>query len=72
MIEYDAGPIPVVPFYLSAECENCDEEIYYGPCATTLSHNGLMVISYDFAAPPGFDYSTLRHQVLHGRLRLVV
>lgn len=41
--------------YLLMECENCDEEIYYGVCVTTLEHNGLPAIPFDTAAQTNFE-----------------
>jgi hypothetical protein len=41
-------------FYLSADCGNCDNEIFYGPCKTTIEHAGDPVIPYDFAAQNDF------------------
>lgn len=37
-------------FYLSLTCGNCDEEVLYGPCATTMEHRGLPVIPFDLLA----------------------
>lgn len=42
-------------FHLSAYCRNCDEEIIYGPCVTTIEHSGLPVIPFDMAAQSNFQ-----------------
>lgn len=42
-------------FYLSIDCDKCDEEILYGPCLTTLEHRGKPVIPFDIAAQSNFD-----------------
>lgn len=41
-------------FYISIDCEHCDEEILYGLCVTTIEHNGRPVISFDVAAQTAF------------------
>lgn len=41
-------------FYLSVDCRQCDEEIIYGLCATTIEHNGMPVIPFDIAAQSDF------------------
>lgn len=42
-------------FYLSMDCENCEEEILYGPCGTTEEHRGLPVIPFDMASQSKFE-----------------
>jgi hypothetical protein len=44
-------------FYLSLTCNRCDEEILYGPCITTIEHEGLAVIPYNMAAQSSFHCS---------------
>lgn len=44
-----------ITFYLSVNCTECDEEIMWGPVATTITHNGLPVIPYDMAAQTAFE-----------------
>lgn len=44
-------------FYLSITCQSCDEGILYGPCITTIEHEGLAVIPYDMAAQSSFTCS---------------
>jgi len=46
--------VSVAAYYLVAECQNCDEEIFYGPCGTTLEHDGLPVVPYDVATQTNF------------------
>jgi hypothetical protein len=41
-------------FYLSMECENCEEEMFYGVCVTTEEHQGLPSIPYDMASQSKF------------------
>jgi len=41
-------------FYLSADCPDCGEEMFYGLCITTLEHDGRPVIQYDIAAQTTF------------------
>lgn len=41
-------------YYLSIECRNCDNEIHYGVCVTTIEHNGLPVIAFDDGAQNSF------------------
>lgn len=41
-------------FYLSMDCENCEEEILMGPCATTEERNGYPIIPFDFASQEKF------------------
>jgi len=41
-------------FYLSMECQNCAEDMFLGPVATTITHNGLPVMPYDFASQESF------------------
>lgn len=41
-------------FYISMDCEHCDEEIFYGVCVTTIEHNGRPVIPFDIAAQTTF------------------
>lgn len=41
-------------YYLVVDCGNCDEEIFYGPCGTTLEHRGLPVLPFDTAAQTNF------------------
>jgi hypothetical protein len=43
-----------VEFYISMDCEHCDEEIFYGVCITTIEHNGRPVIPFDMAAQTRF------------------
>jgi len=42
-------------YYVSMECHNCDEEIYYGLCVTFDTHRDQPVIAYDVAAQTVFD-----------------
>lgn len=42
-------------YYLLIECRHCDEEIYYGLCATTLEHLGRPVVPFDTASQTTFD-----------------
>lgn len=42
-------------YYLLMECRNCDEDIYYGLCVTTLEHQGRPVIPFDIAAQSSFS-----------------
>jgi hypothetical protein len=42
-------------YYLTLECENCDEEIVYGPCVTFIEHRGAAVIPVDSGAQARFD-----------------
>lgn len=47
-------------FYLSMDCQNCDEEILHGLCVTTMEHrdrlgNPSPVIPYDMASQTRFD-----------------
>lgn len=42
-------------FYLSMDCENCEEEMLMGPCGTTEERNGHPVIPFDFASQERFD-----------------
>lgn len=41
-------------FYLTAECPNCDETIYYGLCVTADEHNGRPAIPFDMAVQTAF------------------
>jgi hypothetical protein len=41
-------------YYLSADCGNCDEEIFYGVCVTLLEHNDLPVIPITTAEQTSF------------------
>ncbi len=41
-------------FYLSMECDRCEAEMFLGPVATTILHNGLPVMPYDFASQESF------------------
>lgn len=41
-------------FYLVINCGDCGEDIFYGPCGTTLEHHGLPVVPYDMAAQNSF------------------
>jgi len=41
-------------FYLSMECEGCDETVHTGPVMTLIERNGLPVIPYDIAAQESF------------------
>lgn len=41
-------------FYLSMDCENCEEEMFYGICMTTEEHMGLPSIPYDMASQTKF------------------
>ena len=43
------------PFYLVMACRDCDEDIYYGLCFSTLEHNGHPVIPFDMAAQTSFN-----------------
>jgi len=42
-------------FYLSVYCQECDEEILYGPCGTTIAHNDIPVIPFDMGAQTNFE-----------------
>lgn len=52
-------------FYLSMDCENCEEEMLMGPCATTIERDSLPVIPFDFASQEMFacDNCGARHYV---------
>lgn len=41
-------------FYLSMECHECEEDMFLGPAGTTITHNGLPVVPYDFASQESF------------------
>lgn len=47
--------VEIPRFYIVAECGNCDEEMFYGPCATLLEHRGLPVVAYDIASQTTFS-----------------
>lgn len=40
----------MIRFYLSMECHSCEGEMFLGPVATTIIHDGLPVVPYDFAS----------------------
>lgn len=42
-------------FYLSMECHRCEGDMFLGPVATTITHNGLPVVPYDFASQESFS-----------------
>lgn len=44
----------MIRFYLSMECHMCEEDMFLGPVATTITHNGLPVVPYDFASQESF------------------
>jgi ribosomal protein S27AE len=37
-------------FYLFLECENCGEDVFFGPCLTLFQHKGLVAIPIDMGA----------------------
>jgi hypothetical protein len=57
-------------FYLSLDCAECDEEIVWGPVATSLTHNGLPVVPYDMAAQTGFTCDECGKRTFTGDLEL--
>lgn len=44
----------MIRFYLSMECDKCEDDMFLGPVATTITHNGLPVMPYDFASQESF------------------
>lgn len=44
----------MIRFYLSMECHECEEDMFLGPVGTTITHNGLPVLPYDFASQESF------------------
>lgn len=44
----------MIRFYLSMECHSCEGEMFLGPVATTIIHDGLPVVPYDFASQESF------------------
>jgi hypothetical protein len=41
-------------FYLSVDCPECDEEVMWGPVATTIEYEGLPVLPFDMAGQTSF------------------
>lgn len=45
----------MLTYYVLVECPKCDVEIHYGPCASTLEHRGLPVVTGDVMAQTRLD-----------------
>ena len=45
MTDQTPQPLTDGKFFLLLDCENCDAEIFYGPCLTLIRHDGAPVVS---------------------------
>jgi predicted RNA-binding Zn-ribbon protein involved in translation (DUF1610 family) len=57
-------------YYLSADCPNCGDEIFYGVCATTLEYNDLPVIPVTSAEQKAFRCDNCETNIYTGEFEL--